>query len=207
MPTRRSSNSPTPREAARDLVGVVKAHAITLFGLLGAMWAVEILDFVLPFLHLDHFGIQPRQASGLLGIPAAPFLHGDFGHLAANSIPFLVLGGIVMLGERGVFWAVTVFVIVVGGLGVWLLAPGNSVHIGASGLIFGYLGFLLSRGLFERSPLWIIIALGLLLAYGGMIFGVIPGKPGISWQGHLFGFAAGILAAWSMFPKNQKLYG
>ncbi len=205
MPKR--SSSPTPREAARDLARSLKAHALTLFGLLAAMWAVELLDFLLPFLRLDHLGIRPRQPAGLLGIPAAPFLHGDFGHLAGNSLPFLVMGGLVMLGERGVFWAVTVFVTLVCGLVVWLLAPGNSVHIGASGLIFGYLGFLLSRGLFERSPLWIAVALGLLLAYGGMIFGVLPGQRGVSWQGHLFGFVAGILAAWAMFPKNRKLYG
>ena len=197
---------PTPREAARELANSLKAHAVTLFGMLAAMWVIELIDFLLPFWHLDHYGIRPRQASGLLGIPLAPFLHGDFGHLAANSIPFLVLGGIVMLGERGVFWAVTVFVTVVGGFCVWLLAPAHTVHLGASGLIFGYLGFLLSRGIFERSFLWIAIALALLIAYGSMIFGVFPGTPGISWQGHLFGFGAGILAAWAMFPKNRKLY-
>lgn len=207
MPNHSSAPSPAPRDAARDLARSLKAHAVTLFGLLAVMWALELLDFLLPLWPLDQYGIRPRSASGLLGIPAAPFLHGGFGHLAANSIPFLILGGLVMLGERGVFWAVTVFVAVVGGFAVWLLAPGNSVHIGASGLIFGYLGFLISRGMFERSPLWIVIALGLLFAYGGMIFGVLPGQRGVSWQSHLFGFAAGILAAWAMFPKGKKLYG
>ncbi len=206
MAKRPSTNTPTPQQAAGDLVRSLKAHAITLFGLLALMWALELTDFLLPFWHLDHYGIRPRQAAGLVGIPAAPFLHGDFAHLAANSIPFLVLGSIVMLGERGVFWAVTVFVTVIGGLGVWLLAPSGTVHIGASLLIFGYLGFLISRGLFERSILWIVIGFALLLAYGSMILGVLPGTPGISWQGHLFGFAAGILAAWAMFPKNRKLY-
>ncbi len=207
MPPRsRRRSSLTPRQAAAELAASLRSHAITLFGLLAAMWALEILDFLIPFWHLDHLGIIPRSSRGLLGIPAAPFLHGDFSHLAANSLPFLVLGGIVMLGERGLFWSVTVFVILLGGLGVWLTAPAGSVHLGASGLIFGYLGFLISRGMFERSPLWIAIGLVLLVAYGGMIFGVLPGRPGISWQGHLFGFLAGILAAWMMFPKGRKLY-
>lgn len=202
----RKPSTPTPRQAADELLGSLRSHAITLFGLLAVMWAVEIIDFLFPFWHLDHLGIIPRHSSGLFGIVAAPFLHGGFSHLAANSIPFLILGGIVMLGERGVFWAVTIFVTVVGGFGVWLLAPGGTVHIGASGLIFGYLGFLISRGLFERSPLWIAIGFGLLIAYGGMIFGILPGQPGISWQGHFFGFVAGILSAWAMFPKGKKLY-
>lgn len=199
-------DSPSPREAARELVNSLKAHAFTLFGLLALMWLIEGLDFLLPFFEPDQHGIRPRTRHGLLGILAAPVLHGDFAHLAANSIPFLVLGSLVMLGERGVFWSVTIFVIVVGGGAVWLLAPGNSVHIGASGLIFGYLGFLLSRGFFERSPTWILIALGLLLLYGGMIFGVLPGQPGVSWQSHLFGFGAGIIAAWAMFPRDRRLY-
>ena len=206
MSSNQPSSAPSPRQAADELLTSVRAHAVTLFGLLAVMWVLEGLDFLMPFWHLDHHGIRPRSTGGLMGILAAPFLHGDFAHLVANSIPFLVLGGIVMLGERGVFWSVTVFVVVVGGFGVWLLAPRGTVHIGASGLIFGYLGFLLSRGLFERSIVWIVIAFGLLVAYGGMIFGVLPGTPGISWQGHLFGFAAGILAAWAMFPGDRRLY-
>ena len=200
------TNSPSPREAARDLLNSVKAHALTLFGLLAVMWMIEGLDWLLPFFDPDQYGIRPRSTQGLLGILAAPFLHGDFAHLAANSLPFLILGGLVMLGERGVFWSVTIFVIVVGGFAVWLIAPAHTVHIGASGLIFGYLGFLLSRGFFERSPTWILVALGLLLLYGGMIFGVLPGQRGVSWQSHLFGFVAGIIAAWAMFPRDRQLY-
>lgn len=201
-----SPPSVPPREATRQFVQSLKAHALTLFGLLAIMWIVEIADSLLPFFEPDRFGILPRTRQGLPGILLAPLLHADFAHLAANSLPFLVLGSLVMLGERGVFWAVTLFVTVVGGLAVWLLAPAGAIHIGASGLIFGYLGFLLSRGIFERSFTWILIGLILLLLYGGMIFGVFPGEQGVSWQSHLFGFGAGILAAWAMFPRGRQLY-
>lgn len=194
----------SPRAAGRELADSIRDHALTLFGLLGAMWVAEGLDFLLPFWEADQLGIRPRSLAGLAGIPLAPFLHGGFGHLIANSVPFIVLGGLVMLGGRATFWAVTVFVALAGGLGVWLLAPGHSVHIGASGLIFGYLGFLLSRGLFERSIGWVLVAGALLLAYGGMIFGVLPGQPGISWQGHLFGFLSGVLGAWAMFSRERS---
>lgn len=158
------------------------------------MWLVEILD-LLPFLQLDRFGILPRSASGLRGIILAPFLHGGFGHLMLNSLPFIVLGGTVLLSGVRVFWCVTVFVTLAGGLGVWLFAGENSNHIGASGLIFGYLGFLLARGVFERSLQSMLIAGVILVGYGGLLFGVLPLQAGVSWQGHLFGFFAGVAAA------------
>ena len=187
----------------RSLIATIKAHAVLLFSLLGLMWAVEILD-LLPF-HLDRFGIRPRSVAGLAGIVCAPFLHAGFAHLAANSIPFLILGGIVLLGGRGVFWKVTLFVTLAGGLGVWLFAGRFTNHIGASGLIFGYLGFLLARGWFEKSLPWMLAACAILVAYGGLLFGVLPGHAGVSWQGHLFGFLAGIGAARWWFSGEKGL--
>jgi membrane associated rhomboid family serine protease len=202
-----AQNTPfSARQTGRDLVEILRDQALTLFGLLGVMWISELADFLLPW-QADQWGIRPRTTAGLIGIPLSPFLHGGFGHLMANSVPFLVLGGIAMLGGRALFWGLSVFVTLAGGFGVWLLAPGNSVHIGASGLIFGYLGFLMSRGIFERSIGWVIVGALLLLAYGGMIFGVLPGQAGVSWQGHLFGFIAGIMGAWALFQKDRRLFG
>ena len=189
---------------SRSLIGTIKAHAVLLLSLLGLMWAVEILD-LLPFIHLDRFGIRPRSVAGLAGIVCAPFLHAGFAHLAANSFPFVILGGIVLLGGRRVFWSVTLFVTLTGGLGVWLFAGRFTNHIGASGLIFGYLGFLLARGFFEKSLPWMLAALATLLAYGGLLFGVLPIHAGVSWQGHLFGFLAGVGAARLLFRKDRKL--
>jgi membrane associated rhomboid family serine protease len=176
-----------------SLLTAIKENAALLFSFLGVMWATAILNS-LPFLHLERFGIRPRTVAGLAGIVFAPFLHAGFPHLLANSLPFVLLGGIVLLGGRGVFWSVTVFVILAGGLGVWLFGAKYSDHIGASGLIFGYLGFLLARGYFERSAAWMLTGFAILVLYGGLLFGLLP-HPGVSWQGHLFGFLAGIGAA------------
>ncbi len=190
----------------RSLVQSIKDHLLLLFGLLGIMWAVELLD-LLPFLQLDRFGIRPRSASGLLGIVFAPFLHFGFAHLMVNSLPFVVLGGIVLLGGVRMFWKVTVFVTVVGGLGVWLFAGKFTNHLGASGLIFGYLGFVLARGYFEKTLAWILVSIATLVLYGGLLFGVLPIRAGVSWQGHLFGFLAGVGVARLMFPKAQTRLG
>jgi len=189
-----------------SLLDSVKSHAVLLFGVLVLMWVVEVVDFLLPIVDFDQFGIRPRSVMGLTGVLFAPFLHGGFGHLLANSLPFLVLGGLVLLGGGKVFRKVSLFVVLAGGLGVWVLGKGNSVHIGASLLVFGYLGFLLSRGIFERSIVWILVSVVILLLYGGMLYGMLPGQRGISWIGHVCGFVAGIGAAWLMFPKDGRLY-
>ena len=155
----------------------MKNHALLLLGLTGTMWALEILD-LLPFAHLDRFGIQPRSLSGLLGIVCAPFLHAGFGHLLANTLPFLVLGGIVLLGGSRIFWGVTLLVTLMGGLAVWLFAPKFTNHIGASGVIFGYLGFLMARGFFEGSVRWILIACAIFVLYGGLLVRRAPARRG-----------------------------
>lgn len=190
--------------AARSVFATIKAHIVLLLGLLGVMWAVEILD-LLPFIHLDRHGIQPRTVRGLLGILYAPLLHDGFSHLIANSLPFVLLGGTVLLGGSRVFWRVTLFVVLVGGLGVWLFGGRFTNHIGASGLIFGYLGFLLARGYFEKSLPWMFAACIVLIVYGGLLFGVLPIHAGVSWQGHLFGFLAGVGAARLLLPAGKKL--
>jgi membrane associated rhomboid family serine protease len=186
---------------------VIESRAALLLGVLSVMWAVEVVDFVLPFVDLDRFGIRPRSVAGLSGILFAPFLHGGFGHLVANSLPLLALGGMVLLGGDRVFRKVSLWVVLCGGFGVWLLGRGNSVHIGASLLVFGYLGFLLSRGIAERSGTWVLVSIVVLLVYGGALYGLLPGRPGVSWLGHVCGFVAGVSAAWLMFPKGGRMFG
>ncbi len=184
--------------AALPLLQSIKEHAVLLFGLLAIMWAVEVVDFLTPMVSLDQFGIRPRTERGLLGILLSPFLHVGFGHLISNSLPFLLFGGLVMTGGRRQFLFLSLWVTVIGGSGVWLLGGSWTVHLGASLLIFGYLGFLLARGIVERSIGGILLSLALLFGYGGMLYGVLPGQPGISWLGHLCGFLAGIAGAWQM---------
>ena len=169
------------------------------------MWAIEIVDFVLP-MNLDAFGIRPRSERGLLGVLLSPFLHVGFGHLISNSLPFLLLGGLVMTGGRRQFLLVSAWVTIIGGAGVWLMGGGRTVHLGASLVIFGYLGFLLSRGIAERSVGGVLLSLALLFGYGGMLFGIFPGQPGISWLGHLCGFLAGIAGAF-LFTRRTDPVG
>jgi membrane associated rhomboid family serine protease len=170
------------------------------------MWAVEVVDFLLVMVNLDSLGIRPRTGRGLLGILLSPFLHVGFGHLISNSLPFLLLGSLVMMDGRRQFLLLSIWVIVIGGSGVWLLGGSRTVHLGASLLIFGYLGFLLSRGIAERSVAGIAFSLVLLFTYGGMLYGVIPGQPGISWLGHLCGFLAGIGGAFLFSGPTVKAH-
>jgi membrane associated rhomboid family serine protease len=183
----------------------IKTQAIILATFVAIFWLLEILDQFVFRGSLDIFGIIPHQVIGLRGILFAPFLHGDFPHLIANTVPFLILGWLVMLQETSDFFIVTGLTMLVGGLGVWLFAAPRSIHIGASILIFGYLGFLLLRGYFQRNIPSILLSILVFLLYGGTIWGVLPSRPGISWQGHLFGFLGGVLAA-KLIATEKKHY-
>jgi len=159
------------------------------------MWSIEIIDIFVLRGSLDRFGIRPHSIAGLWGILFAPFLHGGFSHLIANTLPFITLGWLVMLQETSDFFIVTAIAMVVGGLGTWLTGSPDSVHIGASGVVFGYLGFLLFRGYFLRNMPSIAVSVIVGVFYGGLIWGVLPLQVGVSWQGHLFGFIGGAIAA------------
>jgi len=160
------------------------------------LWLLEALDQIFWRCGLDMFGIRPRTLAGLARIPIAPFLHAGFGHLIANTMPLLILCWLVLLRGARDLAVVTAVSALVSGLGIWLFGASNSIHIGASGLIFGYFGYLVARGYFERSFTALLLAVIALILYGGILMGALPGQPGVSWQGHLFGFAGGILAAY-----------
>nr|WP_084681761.1 rhomboid family intramembrane serine protease [Actinomycetospora chiangmaiensis] len=160
---------------------------------LAVLWVIEAFDQFVFHGALDRDGIVPRSVDGLSGILWAPLLHYGWPHLIANSLPFLVLGFLALAGGLGQFIAVTALVWLLGGFLTWL--TGFGVTVGASGVIFGWLAFLLFRGFFARSGRQIVLAVVLLLVYGGVLWGVLPGTPGVSWQAHLFGALAGILAA------------
>lgn len=165
-------------------------------------WAVELIDIFFLHQRLNALGIRPRQVAGLWGILFMPLLHAGIGHLLANTVPFIVLGWLVMLRRISDFTAVTAIVMAVTGAGLWLFGAGQAVYIGASSLVFGYFGFLLLRGYFERSFFSIAIAIVVAVVYGGMISGVFPQRPGISWEAHLLGFAGGVLAAWALSERR-----
>jgi membrane associated rhomboid family serine protease len=169
--------------------------ALFMLVLTGGLYVIEAVD-VASGSRLQRNGIEPLQVDGLDGILWAPLLHDTWAHLMANTVPFFVFGFLAMAGGFRQFLVVTAMIWVLGGLGVWLTGGfGEGVHIGASGLILGWLVFLLTRGFFARSGLQILLAVGLFLAWGGILFGVLPGQPGVSWQAHLFGAVAGLFAA------------
>ncbi len=171
--------------------------------LLTAMWGLEILDVMLRG-RLDSGGIQAREVDGLVGVLLAPLLHAGFNHLMANTLPLLVLGTLVAMGGRRTFWSATGIIVLVGGLGTWLIAPPNSVTVGASGLVFGYLGYLLVIGVRTRHWRDLLIGLAVLLVYGWLLAGALPWNvsDGVSWQAHLSGALAGGLAAWWVPPRR-----
>ena len=151
---------------------------------------------------LNALGIVPQSFIGLRGILFAPFLHGSFYHVLANTAPFIVLGWLVMLRNIKDFYFVSAISALVGGLGTWLIGRPCSVHVGASGVIFGYFGYLLFRGYFERSFVAIAISLAIAITYGSLLWGVLPTRSYISWEGHLFGFIGGIIAAKLLSPSK-----
>ncbi len=172
-------------------------------GFVALLWVIEFVDQVLGN-SLDDEGVRPRDDEGLIGIVFAPLLHAGWDHLIANSLPLLVLGFLVFLSGIGRALAATAVIWVVGGLGTWLIAPEHTIHIGASVIVFGWLTYLILRGIFARSEVQIALGAVVLVLYGGALLGVLPGQPGVSWQGHLFGAVGGGLAAWWLAPTQRR---
>ena len=167
-----------------------------IFTLLVVIWVAQVANFFLGYDLNQWFGLEPRDFGGLVGIPASPFLHASFNHIIANTIPLVMLGGMAAMASPKRFYEATVIIVLLGGLLVWVLARGgNRVHVGASGLVFGYLGYIVALGIFERSLR--ALAMGIIagLLYGGLVWGVLPDQR-VSWESHLFGAIAGAAAAW-----------
>ncbi len=203
------------REPQTDLWSQLKTPLIVMGSFIALLWAIEIVDqlvlgctldsFGIRHCLLDSFGVRPRTITGLWGILWAPFLHGGFEHLFANTAPLLILGSIIILSRPlKDFFKVSFIVTIISGFGTWLIAPPGQVHLGASGLIFGYFGFLVLSAYFERSCRAIVIALVVLLLYSGIVWGALPQGNGISWQTHLFGFIGGGVSAYLIYHTNNK---
>jgi membrane associated rhomboid family serine protease len=184
---------PRPSPARQGLVLVAAAAAL--------MWLVEIVDQAANA-RLDRHGIEPRDPDGLVGIVTAPFLHGGFDHLLSNTVPFLVLGAAIAIGGAARVLAVMAIIAVVGGLGTWLVAPSGTIHIGASGIVFGFAAYLAVRGLYSRSIGQIALGVLVLAVWGTTLLqGLVPTE-GVSWQGHLFGAIGGVLAARALHRRT-----
>ena len=179
----------------------MKAKAALILVPLAAMWVVEFVNILVDH-RLVEWGILPRTVPGLLGIPLSPLIHGSPSHALSNSIPFVVLGGAVLMQGARRYVLLSVLVIFAGGGIVWLMARA-SFHVGASGVVFGYFGYLLARGWYEHTFKAIAIAVVALVLYGGVLLGLAPTSSEISWEGHLAGFLVGILGARMMKSHSR----
>lgn len=171
--------------------------AIAISAFVVGLYVLEFVDTLVGN-RLDGGGVEPRTVSGLWGVLFAPVLHFGWGHLIANTLPLLVLGFLVLLPGIGRGLTATAIIWLVGGLGTWLTGGSGTNHLGASVLVFGWLAYLIARGLFTRHFGQLAVGVVVLLVYGGLLWGVLPGQPGVSWQGHLFGAVGGVLAAWAV---------
>jgi len=163
--------------------------------LVAVCWVVFVLNNLLWHGHFTQYGIRPRQLGSLAGILWAPLLHVSFRHLAANTVPLLILGGVLCLRSRGEFILVAIGGTLLGGFLTWLGAR-NACHVGASGLIFALFGYLASLAWFRRTFGTLILSLICIIAYGGILRGILPASPAVSWEGHFAGLLAGIALAW-----------
>jgi membrane associated rhomboid family serine protease len=178
-----------------DRLGRDRTNALLLVvAMVALMWATEVVD-VIAGGRLDGYGIHPHDVDGLPEILSAPFLHAGFGHLASNTVPFAVMGTAIALGGLVRVALVTLIVALVSGLGTWLVASPDSVHLGASGVVFGYAAYLVTRGVLSRRVADLAVGAVVVGIWGfGMLQGLLP-QDRISWQAHLFGAVGGVIAA------------
>lgn len=176
-----------------------------LFAIVSLMWIVEAINSLDPGLQLDNDGIHPRNIGDLWGIFTSPFLHTSFyPHLIDNTIPFVFMGVIIALRGAAKLALVTLIVIVIGGLGTWLIAPAGTVTVGASGVVFGYATYLFARGLFNRSLLEVLVGVVVGVVWGGALVSSLVPHTGISWQGHACGAVGGVVAAWLLARPHPR---
>lgn len=189
-----SEHSPVRREV-NALTTELKSAALTVAGATAVVWAVFILDWILSGA-ISAWGVRPRTVAGLTGIAVMPFVHAGLGHLIGNTIAGIPLGFLAMERKKLDFFVVSGVSAITSGMGAWVFGAADSLHVGASGVIFGYLGFLMGRGVFERRAGPILLSLFVTLMYGGALVTMLPGLfAGISWQAHLFGWLGGLLVS------------
>jgi membrane associated rhomboid family serine protease len=177
--------------------------ALVMLLLLAGLWMLEFLD-QLSGHQLDQLGIHAREVDGMPEIFTAPFLHSGWDHLLSNSLPFYILGFLVLLSGLARWLASSLIIIVISGVAAWSLTPAHTIILGASGLIFGWLTYLLARGIWSRRPAQAVVAAVVLLVYGGLIWGIFPSGAGISWQAHLGGAIGGVVAAWLLHRRSSR---
>jgi membrane associated rhomboid family serine protease len=197
LPARRDRSEPPfdPTSWSGALILMLTAAAV--------LWGIQIVNAA-HHQSLDRFGLRPRRVDGLWGVLTEPFLHASYGHLFSNTVPLILIGWALLLSGVRVWLIVSGLVIAIGGLATWLVAP-SGVIVGASGLIFGWLGYLIARAYFSRKLKWIVIAVMMLVFFGTLLANLLPSyDSNVSWQAHVCGFAAGIVAGAVLHPRRSK---
>lgn len=178
----------------RNHMSAFLRRAAALVAFVAALWVLQATNWITGYSLNPAFGLIPRHLGGLDGVIAMPLLHGSFAHLMANTPPLLVMGGLLVATTTRALLPVNAIVVGLGGGLVWVFGS-SAIHIGASGLLFGWFGFLVTRGFVDRSLITLGAALVVGVLYGSILWGVLPGQPGVSWEAHLFGAFAGAAAA------------
>jgi membrane associated rhomboid family serine protease len=176
---------------------------IIMVSVAALLWVIQIVNAANNYT-LDHrFALRPRRLDGLWGVVTEPFLHASYGHMLSNTIPLIGIGWLLMLSGLRMWLTVSALVLVVGGLATWLVAPSGFI-VGASGLVFGWLGYLIARAYFSRKLRWIFVAVVVLVFFGTLLNGLLPSfNSNVSWQAHVCGFAAGIAAGAVLHPRRS----
>lgn len=168
------------------------------------LWGIQIANANHDY-SFNRFGLKPRELDGLWGVVTMPFLHESYGHLLSNSVPLFAIGWALLLSGMRVFLFVTGVVIVLGGIATWIVGPSDVIIVGASGMIFGWLGYLLARAYFSRRLKWIFTAIALLVFFGTLLGSLLPTVDArISWQSHVCGFLAGVFVGWLLHPRQRE---
>jgi len=169
---------------------------VVMAGFLALIWALQVFNWADGYRLDADFGILPMHLSRLPDIFTAPFLHVSWQHIEGNSLPLFVLGVLAAYRSIARFLVVSLIVLVTSGLAVWLFQSGNEVTVGASGIIFGYFGYVLVRGFLDRNMVDIGVGIVAGVLYWTILQVALPGTPGVSWIDHLGGLVGGVIAAW-----------
>jgi len=182
-------------------------NALLLMGITLCLWVITIIDQNTPDWNLTiNYGIKPKIATGILGIFTAPFIHINYPHLIGNTLPFMVLGGMVLFSGRRKFIFTSILSALISGIGIWIFAREGTTHTGASTLIFSYLGFIIIQAWITRSLLSATLAIVSGALYGTLLLTLLINQEGISWHGHLFGLIGGLVSGFLILssPSQKK---
>jgi membrane associated rhomboid family serine protease len=198
-----NAQSPSGRGTGERVGRIQREGLLLLAAIVAVMWIVEVIN-TLDNNRLDFDGLYARNVGRFWGILTSPFIHASFQHLTDNSIPFLFLGAIIAWRGAVRLAVVTGFVIVIGGLGTWLISPAGAPTIGASGVVFGYATYLLARGFFDRSAWELFVGVVVGVVWGGVLISSLVPHQGISWQAHACGGVAGVIVAWRLSAAESR---